>query len=69
MRPKYYILFLLTFCLLLPVCTKQILKDYPIKPVAFTAVQIADGFWLPRMETNRTVTIPFALKSVKRQDE
>jgi DUF1680 family protein len=62
MRPKYYILFLLTFCLLLPVCKRQILEDYPIQPVAFTAVQIADGFWLPRMETNRTVTIPFAFK-------
>jgi DUF1680 family protein len=62
MRPKYYILFLLIFCLLLPVCKRQILEDYPIQPVAFTAVQIADGFWLPRMETNRTVTIPFAFK-------
>jgi DUF1680 family protein len=62
MRPKYYILFLFIFCLLLPVCKRQILEDYPIQPVAFTAVQIADGFWLPRMETNRTVTIPFAFK-------
>ena len=33
-------------------------KDYPIAPVPFTAVKITDGFWAPRLETNRTVTIP-----------
>jgi DUF1680 family protein len=33
-------------------------RDYPISPVPFTAVQVNDGFWLPRIETNRTVTIP-----------
>jgi DUF1680 family protein len=32
--------------------------DYPIHPVNFTQVQLTDGFWLPRIETNRTVTIP-----------
>lgn len=37
-------------------------KDYPLKPVAFTEVKIKDTFWLPRMETNRKVTIPFAFK-------
>ena len=31
--------------------------DYPIRPVPFTAVQIADGFWSPRLETNRAVTV------------
>jgi DUF1680 family protein len=31
--------------------------DYPIRPVPFTAVHIADGFWSPRLETNRTVTV------------
>jgi DUF1680 family protein len=34
-------------------------KDYPITPVPFTQVQVADAFWLPRIETNRTVTLPF----------
>jgi DUF1680 family protein len=34
--------------------------DYPVKPVPFTAVHIADTFWAPRIEINRTVTIPFA---------
>ena len=33
-------------------------KDYPIKPVTFTQVKLDDHFWLPRIETNRTVTIP-----------
>lgn len=37
-------------------------KDYPIQPVPFTRVQIQDQFWAPRMETNRTVTIPHAFE-------
>ena len=31
--------------------------DYPIRPVPFTAVEIKDGFWSPRLETNRAVTV------------
>ncbi len=30
----------------------------PLKPVPFTDVKFTDGFWAPRLETNRTVTIP-----------
>jgi len=37
-------------------------KDYPIRPVAFTQVKVNDAFWAPKMETNRTVTVPFALQ-------
>ncbi len=37
-------------------------KDYPIRPVDFTRVQVTDTFWAPKMETNRTATIPFAMK-------
>jgi len=33
-------------------------KDYPIQAVDFTRVKLSDNFWLPRIETNRTVTIP-----------
>ncbi|MFD2325166.1 glycoside hydrolase family 127 protein [Mucilaginibacter galii] len=33
-------------------------KDYPIKPVSFTSVKLTDKFWLPRIRTNATVTIP-----------
>src|ERR1039458_4765016 len=37
-------------------------RDYPVKPVPFTAVHFNDTFWLPRIETNRKVTIPFAFQ-------
>jgi len=40
-------------------------KDYPILPVEFTKVKLQDEFWAPRLETNRTVTIPFALKKIE----
>jgi len=33
-------------------------QDYPIHSVPFTQVKLTDNFWLPRIETNRTVTIP-----------
>jgi len=33
-------------------------KDYPIQPLDFTKVQLTDRFWMPRIETNRKVTIP-----------
>jgi uncharacterized protein len=36
--------------------------DYPVQPVPFTAVRITGGFWQGRQETNRTVTVPFALQ-------
>lgn len=37
-------------------------QDYPIVPVPFTKVKINGGFWQPRLETNRTITIPFDFK-------
>ncbi len=43
-------------------CAKKSQKDYPIKPVPFTDVQVTDHFWQPRMEINRTVTIPYDFK-------
>ncbi len=36
--------------------------DYPFQPVPFTAVRITGGFWHQKQETNRTVTVPFALQ-------
>lgn len=33
-------------------------KDYAITPVSFTKVKLTDRFWSPKIETNRTVTIP-----------
>ena len=32
---------------------------YPFQPVPFTQVKVQDDFWLPRIETNRRVTIPY----------
>lgn len=53
---------------LLPACRGQSERaassasDYPIRPVPFTQVTLADDFWAPRLETNRTVSIPFAFR-------
>jgi DUF1680 family protein len=38
------------------------IRDYPVRPVPFTAVELTDAFWRPRIELNRTVTIPFAFE-------
>jgi uncharacterized protein len=37
-------------------------KDYPVQAVRFTDVDVTDGFWAPRMETNRTVSIQHCFK-------
>jgi hypothetical protein len=37
-------------------------RDYPVRPVPFTAVHLTDTFWAPRIEVNRTETIPFAFQ-------
>ena len=44
-------------------CSKQQAyerPDAPIVEVPFTQVHLADGFWAPRLEVNRTVSIPSA---------
>ena len=49
---------------LLPIALLSILsagaqqKDYSIQAVDFTKVKLTDHFWAPRIEINRTVTIP-----------
>ena len=43
-------------------CGQKSQTDYPVRPVPFTEVQFQDNFWLPRMETNRAVTIPYAFE-------
>ena len=49
-------------------CTKPTYQqpDAPIQEVPFTQVHINDGFWLPRIETNRTVSIPSAFKECEK---
>lgn len=34
-------------------------RDYPVRPVPFTAVKMDDSFWSPRFETNRAVTVRY----------
>ena len=41
--------------------TAQI-TDYPFQGVAFNQVKLNDSFWMPRVETNRTATIPASFK-------
>ncbi len=42
----------------LPAATFAQQQDYPVHSVPFTQVQLTDQFWLPKIEVNRTVTIP-----------
>jgi uncharacterized protein len=51
------------FLLLISTCgsEKTNVMDYPIRPVPFTAVQVNDNFWAPRIRLNHDVTIPIAL--------
>jgi len=42
--------------------SSQSKPDYPIKPVSFTAVHLNDDFWAPRIEINRTSSIPSAFQ-------
>ena len=51
----------IAFALLAPAPT-ALPRDYPIRAVPLTAVTIDDGFWAPKLEVNRTVTIPHILK-------
>jgi len=43
-------------------CNKHKIQDYPVKPVPFINVRIQDDFWLPRITTNREVTIPYSFQ-------
>ena len=40
---------------------------YPITPVPFTRVELTDQFWSKRIETNRSVTIPFGLNKCEEE--
>lgn len=42
-------------------------RDYPVQPVPFSDVRFEDDFWSPRLEANRTVTIPHNLRELKKQ--
>lgn len=58
---KIQYLVAIIFFLAISACKKQPPKpDYPIQGVPFNEVKVSDQFWLPKIETNRTVTIPAA---------
>ncbi len=42
--------------------------DYNVKPVSFSKVNVDDAFWGPRLETSRTVTIPYAFEQCQATD-
>ena len=44
------------------VIARQSRPDYPFKPVPFTKVHLNDVFWAPRIEINRTSSIPAAFQ-------
>ncbi|HEY3402349.1 MAG TPA: glycoside hydrolase family 127 protein [Ohtaekwangia sp.] len=48
----------LSFFIFLTVASYSQKLDYPIQAVPFTQVHLNDNFWLPRIKTNHTVTIP-----------
>jgi DUF1680 family protein len=63
MRKSFpFALFLSVLILSDVVCQSGAKRDYPAHPVEFTKVRVSDDFWLPRIETNQNVTIPFAMK-------
>lgn len=41
-------------------------SDYPVQPVPFTRVHVNDQFWAPKIETNRSITIPSAFAQCER---
>jgi len=56
---------LVTLCLCAVLCPAgekkaELKRDYNVKPVPFSEVQVSDDFWTPRLETSRKVTIPYA---------
>lgn len=57
---KYILAFLLLTLVIS--CGNKVHNDYPIKPVPFTDVKFTDKFWAPRLETNRSVTVPYDFK-------
>ena len=65
---KFHFILIILFVFMIFSCNvekKQEAKshaEYPISGVPFNQVQVNDNFWLPKIETNRTVTIPSSFK-------
>jgi len=59
---------LLATCCLAAEQRSALQRDYHITPVPFSRVHVDDDFWTPRLETNRTVTIPYAFEKCEETD-
>ena len=59
---KKTLIVLLASCALLSCESMQEKSDYLYKDVPFTNVHFNDNFWAPRIETVRSVTVPFAFQ-------
>jgi len=55
----------LAAAVLLAGCAPAARNDYPLAPVPFNKVELADDFWLPRLKTQVRVTVPHALKQTE----
>jgi len=40
----------------------ELKRDYSVKPVPFSEVNVKDDFWTPRLETSRKITIPYCFE-------
>ena len=43
--------------------------DYPLRPVRCDQVEITDGFWRPRMEVNRSVSLDYCFDRIRPAEE
>jgi len=53
---RLFVLAAINFCLLQFLTAQK--NDYAFPAVAFTNIKLTDNFWLPRIRTNHTITIP-----------
>jgi DUF1680 family protein len=61
---------LVLFLLLIPVHSygrQQIYSDYPITMIDINKVEITDNFWLPKIKTVQSATIPFAFEKCRNE--
>ena len=59
-NPLFFAIMIIALSIFVAGC--QIKGSGQLRAVGFTDVVIADGFWAPRMETNRKVTVPYDFK-------
>jgi DUF1680 family protein len=63
----YFVLVTITMIFCGAAQSEQEQLGYPITAVSFTKVTLADDFWSRRIETNRTVTIPFGFNKCEEE--